>query len=579
MLASSRKATFFSFACILGGLLLFANTQYTNVMPDPTRVEFGAPEPVGRPIGDATIVLLTASLIVLGALVIAGARTPARGWRRALAMTVLGSTLLAFLVINFSLFINGVGLTTQSDRAIYFTASYLFHTGRLWSFAGVYLLFMLTLVAVFLLLGSLGYLVAPGRFWKALWDRRDWGKNEAVHVAAGLLLLLSLSVFFVYLFRLAIDADFAAMRAKGPLAQNLVAVYYLLILLLFFLILSIAAHTFLVNWGTTTPLEARELLKSIGNVARVERTLLWSTVGINLFLLFAPTLESAFTLSSDPVFSLSPRGFSWFYFLILIPYLPYVISQGRLKRLLREGHPHVGQTPFSAQSLRLVQQFLTGISLITVVAIAARWEPLSVMLAFSSWTGGVLLVHALALRFQDGLPQPSFRTGAGVPLYFLFLSMAVTTGLMLWGAGNTFEILYVESSKTLQFVNEASFGEDLAARVGAATILAGSLVLTLHLLGRSVAVSRRFLGHYVWMFVITTVAATTTFTVGVWTAGPRELQDAYAGFAFRQYYGTERWLVGFLLTGAVLGLFWSLGKILRPILDRMNSPGPAEMPR
>ncbi|MGH9894147.1 MAG: hypothetical protein ACREA0_19630, partial [bacterium] len=453
-------------------------------------------------------------------------------------LTVFGATLFVFLVVNFSLFINGVTVTTASDRAIYFTASYLFHTGRLLSFAGVYVLFLVTLILVTLLVGSLGFLLAPHRFYRALGDRESWAKNEALHVATSLLLVLGLSVFFVYVLRLTVETDAAAMRAKGALASNVVALYYVFILLLFLLILSITAHVFLVNWGTHTPLERGELVRSVRNVRRIERTLLWSTLGLNAFLLALPGLESRLTLSSDPVLLFSAQGYGWVYFLTLAPYLPYATSQRRLERLLRRGHLAVAQTPFSADSLKLVLRFVLGTALITVVALAAQWQPLTIMLAYSSWTAALLLSRAVTLRLREGIPDPELRGEAGVPLFFSFLALAVTTGLMMWGAGNTFEVLYHEASRSLIFVNESEFGQDIAARVGAVVILAGSLILSLHVASRAVGVSRRFLGHYAWMFILTTAAATTTFTVGVWTQGPRGLQDAYAGFSFRQYYGT-----------------------------------------
>lgn len=575
-----RASTIISFLCILGGLLLFAYSQETNVFPDPGRVELGVPEPAGGPIGDPTFVVLSALLVTTGALTLAATRSPARGWGKAAALVVFGFSLFVFLAANFSLFINGIAITTSSDRAISFSASYLFHGGALLSFAGVYILFLFTLVLVALLVGSLGYLVAPHKFFKALGDRDSWGKNEAIHVATSLLLVLGLSVYFVWLLRLTGDTDVAAMRHKGALAQNLVSVYYLFILLLFFLILSIGAHVFLVNWGTHTPLERGELLKSVTNVARVERTLFWSTVGLNFLLLLTPSLESKTSLSNDPVFLISSRGFHWFYFLSLVPSIPYAISQRRLERLLRRGHLGVAQTAFSARSLRLVQQFLGGIVLLTVVAVAAPWQPLTVMLAYAAWTSGLLLYHSIHVRIRDGLPEPEFRSDASPPLYFSAFALALTTGLMMWGAGNTFEVVYQESTKSLLFVNESDFGQDIAARVGAATILAGSLVLSLHLISRSVAVPRRFLGHYLWMFILTSVAATTTFTVGVWTKGPNGLQDAYAGFSFRQYYGTEQLLVGLLLTATVIGLFWSLGRILGEIAPRMGTgrePGRARL--
>lgn len=236
-----RPSTWFALACVLGGLLLFAYSQQTNVFPDPGRVELGEPQAEGGPIGDPTFVVLSGFLVTLGGLLLAGRHSPARGLGKAAGLTVFGATLFVFLVVNFSLFINGVAVTTSSDRAIYFTASYLFHTGRLLSFAGVYVLFLVTLILVTLLVGSLAFLLAPHRFFRALADRESWAKNEALHVATSLLLVLGLSVFFVYVLRLTVETDAAAMRAKGALAANVVALYYAFILLLFLFILSITA--------------------------------------------------------------------------------------------------------------------------------------------------------------------------------------------------------------------------------------------------------------------------------------------------------------------------------------------------
>ena len=79
-----------------------------------------------------------------------------------------------------------------------FSASYFFHTSETYSLIAVYVLFLVTLILLVGALASLAYLVLPARFGPALWDRRDWARNEAIMVATSVLLILTLAIVDVF---------------------------------------------------------------------------------------------------------------------------------------------------------------------------------------------------------------------------------------------------------------------------------------------------------------------------------------------------------------------------------------------
>lgn len=559
------------FGLILGGLLLLAYSQMSTVLPDPQRAELADLEG-GDVVSEGAALFFTALLITAGLLLILAYASPAPVFPRTAALLIVGVTLPIFLIFQNLLLINGFSGIVADQGWKSFSVSYFFHTGGDLSFAVVYILFFLTLLLVFLLLGAVGYLLAPHRFLRAVLDRMSWAKNEAVHIAATVFLLLSVAVLFFYLLRLAAETDVDQLRTMGFLAQNKLVFYYLLCLLLFGLFLTVAAHAFLLNWGNQTPLEFPRLIDNLRTIRRVERGLLGAAALVNFLILLGPQLPTQLEFSRSFVFGFSPRGFSYAFYLLLLPYVPYLVSQTRLEFLLRAGRGPAG-TVFAERSLRLVLVDVLGLVLLTVTGIAAGWDPLGLVLTYSAWTAGVLLFHAVRFEGARGLPRLAFRGEEGPPLYFVFLGLAVTTGLMLWGAGNTFEVAYFRSGATtsLNFVNDASYGQDIFSRFAAAVLIVACLVLTLDLWLHAYHVKRRFLVHYLAVLVLATVAALFTFTVGVWKGGPAGLEEAHAGYAFREFGTGEEISTGVLLVATAIYLFYAFGKMLRPILEQARA--------
>jgi hypothetical protein len=438
----------------------------------------------------------------------------------------------------------------------------------------VYILFFFTLLLILVLLGAAGYLLAPRRFPRALFDRANWAKNEAIHISAALFLLLSVAVLFYYLLRLAVSTEAGDVRRYGLVGQALVPAYYLLCTLLFAFGLTVAARTFLLNWGSSAPLELHRLLDNVRTIGRVERTLLGAAGLLNLIILLGPTLPARLDLSQSFAFDVSPRGLAFAFYLLLVPYLPYAATQRRLDFLLRAGRGPTTGALFAERSLRLVLAHVLALVLVLVIGAAADWDPLALMLGMSAWTAGVLLLHAVRVESPHGLPRLAFRGDAGPAYYFIFLGLALTTGLMLWGAGNTYEVTasFLPQVNNLDVDNLSGYGADVFARVAAAAVLAGSLVLTIDLWLNAYRAQRRFLRHYVAIFLTSTISALLVFTVGVWTEGQAGLENAYAGYAFHQYYDLERWGAGLLLSATVIYLFIALGRLLRPIVERSNAP-------
>lgn len=558
---------------ILGGLLLLAYTGVSTVVPDTSRPEL-ADLQKGQVVSEGTAVVGSALLVTLGLIVLLAHASPARPLPKLAALGVVGAAFPLFFTIQTLLVINGIRADIGQDSYVYFSASYLFHSGTELSFPAVYVLFFVTFLLVVLLLGAVGYLLAPQRLGRAVLDRANWAKNEAIHIAATLFLLLSISVVFYTLLTLAVNTSPGDVPRHSLMGHLLLPTYYLLVLLLFALALTVAAHAFLLNWGTQAPLEFERLVANIRTIARVERALVVASALLNLLVLFSPTLPSKTELSRSFAFDVSPRGFGYAFYVLLAPYFPYVLTTRRLDWLLRSGRGPATNHPFAERSLRLVLTHVAGLILVTAAGAALNWYPLALMLAMSAWTAGVLLAHAVRFENATGLPRLAFRGETGPAFYFVFLALAVTTGLMLWGAGNTYNVsaTFLPNVQSLDVANASDLGQDLFARLAATALVAGSVVLTLDLWLNAYRVERRFLGHYLATFIATSLSTLLVFTVSVWTDGATGLENAYVGFAFQQYYALEKTGAGLLLAGTVTYLFFAVGRILRPILERSRAP-------
>lgn len=559
-----RGLKLLGFLLMLAGVLTLVASQKGPVLAEATTTEDLAIDKSF--VGDGTGVILCMLMVTAGAILFLGVRSTAPAIPRAIALASLGLSLPALLWLQTRLIVNAQGLDAGGYRIVRFSASYFFHNGESLMIPVVYVLFFVTFVLLMVVLGSVFYLMAPTRFVGALLDRRSWAKTEAVHIAATLLLLASLALLFYAYLQLANGADPEGIHGRGLLAENLVTIYYLLCGLFALLALVIAAHAFLLNWGTQLLSEYRVLLDNLGTIARVERALLGAALLFNLLILISPGLPTRYNMSDSFVVDIEPRGFAWIANLLLIPFLPYAISQHRLAAYLRERQGLVRGVPFTQRALRLVAVQVAGLVLLLTLVNAAGWGALAILMTTSAWTAAVLLVSAVRVQTGSGLPKLVLEPEAGPPLYLVFLGLALTTSFMLWGNGNTFEATFQPgNANALQVENESDYGLEQLSRIAAVALLVGSLVLTLDLWLRSNRIRRALAFHYVIIFVMTSLAALFAFTVGVWSksAVPGE-EDAYAGFRFHELYGFDAFLVGLFVAATGAYLYYALGRILRP---------------
>lgn len=574
MSVRGRLAYVIGFLLIMGGVVLLSFSQISPVAPSPERTELAELREGGL-ISEVGSVVVSAFMVTAGSVVVLNRASRAPAVPKWIALGSISIALPVFFVAQTLLVINAVAADFGTYRAVRFSASYFFHTGDDMSFAAVYILFFFLLMLLYVLIGATAYLLAPKRFPRAMLSRLNWAKNESVHVAATLFLLSSLSVLTYYVFRLAAGTHGSDLRGQGALAELLLPVYYLLGILLFLLILVVAGHAFLVSWGTQGPVSIPRLVENIRTIRRVERGMLAAAASLNLFILVAPQLPTSLALSTTTVFGVSARGLSLAFFVLLVPYIPYAYTQGRLDFLVRAGKAPNTSALFAERSLRMVIVHMLGLAFIVTLAALASWQALALMLALAAWTAGVMLVNAVRVEVGPGLPRLAFNGDAGVPLYFVFLGLALSVGIMLWGVGNTFEVQYVSNTNTLQFLNENSLGEDVFSRIAAASIVFGALILSLDLWLHAYRVPRQFLGHYLGLFISGTLVTLLVFSVGVWTAGDgRGLEDAYAGFAFRQYYAFEEFGVAALLIGAGIYAYAALSQMLAPLVSRQDTTVP-----
>lgn len=551
------------FGLLLGGTFLLAYKQVSPVFLDPRRTELGGV--VGETIGDPTWVILSAFLLTAGLLTTVSAISRAQGPSRLVALPALGLSTVTLLILHLTLYINSVVIGTEQNLVAVFTASYLFHTGEGYRLIAVFLLFLVTMALLCVFVASLGHLLAPKRFWNALWNPRDWSKIEAGVVASSLLLVWSLTVFVVYLVRVAVQLELDPPPAGGFFTQNLLLFYYLQIGALGLLILTVAARVFLVNWGTQTPLEPGTIRDSLDNVGRLERVLVGAALVLNLFVLAGPAATGPDELSVDPVFYLNSRGLAWAFFLLAVPYLPYAVSLHRLRFMLEERRA-MPTTPFSTTSLRLVVTHLSGLVLLTAIGVGARWTPLGLMSTLCAWTAGVFLFASVRFRLERGLPRPLLRGSAAPPLFFAFTVVSLATGFMLWGAGNTYVATYRESGQTLTIENASPYGADIFFRLAGASLLSFTVLFAMAVARSAMGSRRTLVVPYASSFLSLVVLGMIVFSVNVWNEGTVGLSDAYAGFGFHAFGPEELVLVAVLVLAAAGVLYWSLARIVGQLL-------------
>ncbi|HLE47229.1 MAG TPA: hypothetical protein VI818_02945 [Candidatus Thermoplasmatota archaeon] len=560
-----RRGVLVGAVMMLGGTLLLAFKQVTRVFDDPARLELGDVEAGPT---DPTFVLLSAIIIASGFATVLGTVSPATGWRRPVALGALGVSVTLLLGLHLPLFVNGTVVSSEADLFATFTASHLFHTGNLYSLMAVFLLFLLTVSLLGVVVFSVGYLLAPGRFGKAVADPRSWPKNEANLVASTLLLLFATGVFLTYLVRTAAKMEAEPPQFVGFFGGALLLFYYLQILCVLLFVATVLARVFLVNWGTQLPWEPLRVRESLQNVGRVERILVLGAVAFNMLVLMAPPATDNEGLSVDPVFRLDSRGLAWFFFLLAVPYTPYALSLRRMRNLLTPPSPFgIGSPPFSAATLQVIGLAAGGFLLIGTVAGAADWSPLALLMALGAWLAGVLLWASVRVSLQGGMLSPHLNGDSGPAYFGWFIVFALVTAIMMWGAGNNIVGTYEESSRTLTVENSSPWGADLLFRVGGVSLLSATLLLSFAVAKASLGVRRSLVGSYAASFVGMVLLGVMVFSISMWSTN-EQVSDAYVGFAFHQFYLTEKIFVAALIVGLGSMLVFTFGRMVGAVLRR-----------
>lgn len=553
------------FALVLGGVFTLAFSQVSLIFLDPARSELQGSSAAGDP----TFVFLSAVLLASGLTMLLGGATSSQPPGRAVALTALWLSSFLLVAVHLSMFVNAISVSTETDLGTTFSASYLFHTGETYTLLAVFLLYLVTLGLLLVFVVASGYLLGSERFLRAVWSRRDWSKNEGIVVGSGLLLVLSLSIFLTYLVKIAVRLEQEDPPLRGIIGSNLLLFYYLQAAALGLLILVVAARVFLVNWAIRLPLDPQRIEDSFDNLSRLERVLVGAAVVFDLFILMAPAATGPEGLSGDNVFLLNSRGLAWLLPLLAIPYLPYAFGQRRLRGLIALGRAWQS-SPFSPRSLRMVITHLGGLVILTAMGVGAAWSPLGLMIAYSAWTSGVFLFAGVELHLEGGLLEPELRDPAAPPLVVAFVVTALATGLMMWGAGNTFVGTYQESTQAIDVYNASPFGADLFFRVFGAGLLAFTLLLSLALARAALGVRRTLVVPHVSAFFAFVVLIVMVFSVGIWSRGIGG--EAFVGFAFHQFGSLEKLLVAGLLVVTSGTLLWALSRLVAPLVRGRSGP-------
>jgi hypothetical protein len=555
-----------SFGLVVAGLFLLAFST-VNMIYDPMRTEFEEDYGQANLFSDLAGVVIAGLLLGWGVPLGFSAISRAEGASRHVALTALGGSVFLLVVFHAKLFVNAYTTSAIDGGSVtILTAGYIFHTGTAYTFAAVYVLFLLTVVLLATAAAAAALLVVPERFQASFGAQAPWRSHEALVVSTSIFVVLSLTVFLVFLVALALQADQRV--GGGFLADNVVGLHYLTAFFIGLLILTIAARVFLVNWGVHGRFRTRAVIDALANVARIERVLLGLVLLFDLLLLLAPPIADAATLSTDPVFRLTTRTLAFFLIVVMVPYALYAYGLRRLGRRLTTGQgPPGDRTPFSDTSMWTVLGFAGGILILTALWAATagpQASPLVLLILYSGFAAMVFLVAGVRFTLQQGVPTPRFRNAGGASNFLAFLVLGSTTCLMLWGAGNTYEATYFRSTQTMRIENASVWGADVLARFASALAFGIILVLGLGALTEATRLRRPLLLNHLALLLSVVVGALVVFTVGVWSIASQGgiVENAYAGLAFHRYYALEKTLVAAVIVGMTLGFYFGMGRVL-----------------
>lgn len=417
------------------GFLLFAHNQTQALFRDIHGWELSGGV---HPRDDAGI-LFGALVAGSGLATILWALSPLPRASRFLMVLGTVGAFVTLLVAHFSIFVNGV--IFSQEQTVHVQASFLFHDTIATLPINAFALAFLTLIII--LIGHLAAmrLLTPDLYRTHIHSPTTLEDHRTRFILATLLLLGVGAAFTRQFFVFAVGAD--ATPADGFLSTNLVAIYYLMGFALAIALLTVAWRAFILCWGNLVERTTRRFRRGHHALTRFETWLWGAILLLNLVILIAPPVFRP-DAGTDRVFVMDSRGISWFFLLFFPLYLLHRrIGASHLRFLsrIRSENPTPRLDRLAAMTLTILVLWVLGGLLLPLTGLS----PLSALLFRVAPLAVALPFFVLRMDVQSAF---QLRTrGPGSPLVLIAsAALAIVTGIMLWGVGNSVTVQYSQVS-------------------------------------------------------------------------------------------------------------------------------------
>jgi hypothetical protein len=538
------------------GLLLFGVLQTQAMFRDS--LSFGIV--AGLTLRNDGGLFFTALMAATGLALVLGALSTRPPRERLLPMAGIAASGTLLLVAHFSIFVNGIILPNQGQVAV--TASFLFHDTATLSIA----VFSLALVTLLLVIGGLlatFSLLTPRLLRERVLHPVTFGDHRTrVHLLT-LGLAATGGVYAIQFFRYALTAD---SDPAGFFTTNLILVYYVLALLVLAAVGLATWRAFTLSQGDLRLRWSRSFQRNHRLLRKTESWLWGAILVLNLIILAAEPLYRPTSGQTARVFIVDSRGAAMFFLIVPAIYLLQRLATNRLHAHVRERRvdARIHLDAVLASSLTILAAWLVVGSLL----LASRAPPLVTLSVLTAITTIILLFFAVRLDpTEPYLVAP--RSGSTPVLLFAASALAILTGIMFWGGGNSVVTLYARGSGGF-ITPEGQFFQPYAVlfRLLGSLFIALPPVLGLWLLTRTRgAVAQP--GHLALIGIGIVVAMNLLFTIQ--PSDPFDAAigqtDVRIGFYILQFATVFDRVVLTLLWGVATALvLYAMSRVLRLVL-------------
>lgn len=413
------------------GLLLFADMQTQALFR-----EAGAQiTPGSIPRNDSGI-LFGAIVAAAGLSLVLASLSPRPAAKRLGPAAGLTAATASLLFAHFTIFVNGFIVPSLNSAAV--EASFAFHDAAA---ALPIATFVLALVTALLIGATILFamaLVAPDAMRTRLLRVRTLEEHRTRVALLTLALLACGAGFLRQFFAYALTGD--AQPSGHVFGANLyLLAYYTLSLTLLGALGTTAWRAYTLTWGDLRDKPSRSFRRFNAYLAHTETWLWGTTFVLNGILLLA---EPVYTPGNDVdrVFAMNSKGVSIFFLLV---FGLYALQRLAVREELTHMRAQLGELYVVRRDNLLVMSLILIGGWALLAAISSTWNvtSLSKLILRFAFVALVLPLFALRLDIEQTV-RPAFRTRGGPAILFAGAIVAILTGIMLWGVGNTVTTVY-----------------------------------------------------------------------------------------------------------------------------------------